>query len=41
MLSEEEQLQKQRAGARRTALIIGIIALAIFLFTLYMNGKQG
>lgn len=40
MLSEEELLKKQRAGAKRTALIIGLIAFAIFAFTLYMNGSQ-
>jgi len=36
-LTEDELLAKQRKGAKKTALIIGIIALAIFAFTIYMS----
>ncbi len=38
-LTEEQLLAKQRAGARITATIVGLIALAIFLFTLFMKGN--
>ncbi len=38
-LTEEQLLVKQRAGAKITATIVGVIALAIFIFTLYMQGK--
>ena len=36
-LTEDELLAKQRKGARKTALIIGAIALSIFAFTIYMS----
>jgi len=36
-LSEEELLKKQRKGAMKTAFIVGVIALSIFIFTLYMS----
>ncbi len=36
-LTEEELLAKQRKGAKKTALIVGVIALAIFAFTIYMS----
>ena len=39
-MTEEELLRHQKKGARRTAAIVGIIALLIFLFTLYMSAKQ-
>ncbi len=38
-LTEEQLLAKQRAGAKITATVVGVIALAIFIFTLYMQGK--
>lgn len=38
-LTEEQLLAKQRAGAKITATIVGVIALAIFIFTLYMQGR--
>jgi len=38
-LTEEQLLAKQRAGARITATIVGLIALAIFLFTLFMKSN--
>ncbi len=38
-LTEEQLLAKQRAAAKVTATIVGVIALAIFVFTLYMQGK--
>lgn len=40
-MSEEALLQRQRKGARITATIVAVIALAIFLFTLYMSGSKG
>ena len=36
-LTEDELLAKQRRGARKTALIVGAIAFAIFAFTIYMS----
>jgi hypothetical protein len=36
-LTEDELLAKQRKGARITALIVGFVALGIFVFTLYVN----
>ena len=36
-LTEDELLAKQRKGARKTALIVGAIAFAIFAFTIYMS----
>lgn len=38
-LTEEQLLAKQLAGARITATIVGLIALAIFLFTMFMKGS--
>lgn len=37
MTQEEERLAQQRRGARTTALIVGGVALAIFLFTIFTN----
>lgn len=39
-MTEEELLKQQRKGAKRTALIVGIIAVSIFIFTLYMNATS-
>ncbi len=36
-MTEDELLQKQRRGAKKTAIIVGLIALGIFLFTLFTN----
>ena len=36
-LTEDELLAKQRKGAKKTAIIVGIIAFAIFAFTIYMS----
>ncbi len=36
-LTKNELLAKQRKGARTTALIVGVIALGIFAFTIYMS----
>lgn len=36
-LTEDELLVKQRKGAKKTALIVGAIALSIFAFTIYMS----
>jgi len=36
-MNEDELLEQQRKGARRTATIVGGIAFAIFLLTLYLN----
>lgn len=36
-LSEQELLEKQRKGAKKTAIIVGVIAFGIFIFTLYMS----
>ena len=36
-LTEDELLAKQRKGAKRTALIVGALALSIFAFTIYMS----
>jgi len=36
-LTEDKLLAKQRKGARTTALIVGVIALGIFVFTIYVN----
>ncbi len=38
-LSHDEQLKKQRQGARVTAIIVGAIAFGIFLLTLFLSGK--
>ncbi len=38
-LTEDELLAKQRKGARVTALIVGAIALGIFIFTIYVNRR--
>lgn len=40
-ISEEALLKRQRKGAMITATIVAVIALAIFLFTLYMNATKG
>lgn len=39
-LTEEELLQRQRKGARVTALIVGAIALGVFLLTIYLNSNS-
>lgn len=38
-LTEDQLLEKQRKGARVTAMIVGIFALGIFLLTLYLSAK--
>lgn len=38
-LTEEQLLSKQRIGARITATVVGLIALSVFLFTLFMKGN--
>ncbi len=38
-MSEQELLERQRQGARRTATIIGLIAFGIFMLTLFLNLK--
>jgi hypothetical protein len=39
--TEEKLLKQQKRGAKRTAAIVGLIALLIFLFTLYMSANKG
>ena len=39
IMTDEELLKRQRKGARITAIIVAIIALAFFTFTIYMNSK--
>ncbi len=39
-LTEEELLKRQRKGAKVTATIVAVIALGVFLFTLYMSAKS-
>ncbi|MEE9304074.1 MAG: hypothetical protein V3U84_09840 [Thiotrichaceae bacterium] len=36
-MTEEELLQKQRRGAKITALIVAAIAIAIFSLTVFSN----
>ncbi len=36
-LDDDELLAKQRKGARVTAIIIGAIALSVFLLTIYLS----
>ena len=38
-MSEQELLERQRQGARRTATIVGLIAFGIFMLTLFLNLK--
>lgn len=38
-MSEAELLDHQRKGARTTAIIVGLIAFAVFALTLYMKSK--
>jgi uncharacterized membrane protein len=41
LMTEEELLKRQKKGARRTAAIVGFLAILIFLFTLYMSANKG
>ncbi len=34
------QEERQRRGARKTALIVAVVAFGIFLFTIYSTYKQ-
>ena len=36
-LNEKELLEKQRRGARITALIVGAVAFGVFLLTIYLS----
>ncbi len=36
-MSEQELLERQRQGAKKTATIIGLIAFGIFMLTLLLN----
>lgn len=36
-VSDKERLEKQRKGARVTAMIVGLVALSVFLLTLYLS----
>ncbi len=36
-MSEQELLERQRKGAKKTATIVGLIAFGIFMLTLYLN----
>ena len=40
-MTEQELLERQRQGAKRTATIVGLIAFAIFMLTLFLNLKSG
>jgi hypothetical protein len=39
-MSEQELLDRQRKGAKKTATIVGLIAFGIFMLTLYLNLKN-
>jgi len=38
-MTEQERLKRQRKGAVRTALIVGLVAIGVFALTLYMKSK--
>ncbi|MEE9351859.1 MAG: hypothetical protein V3U78_06330 [Thiotrichaceae bacterium] len=38
MTKEATQEERQRRGARITAMIVGGVALGVFLLTLYLSG---
>ncbi len=39
-MSEQELLDRQRQGAKKTATIVALVAFGIFMLTLYLNLNQ-